>query len=94
MNSWIPEEFYVKSNEEQMELSDTESEALYDNGHEQNKIKVNYCITSINVCIQWALENYKPTTSLYELRDSGVILKNSLKKSNSKFQTTLKMFKM
>ena len=29
-----------------MELSGTESDALYDNGHEQNKIKVNDCITS------------------------------------------------
>ena len=65
-----------------MELSDTESDALYDNGHEQNKIKVDDCITSINVCIQWALENEKPTTALYELRDSAV--KNSLKKKQLK----------
>ena len=38
-----------------MELSDTESDDLYDNGHKQNKNKVNDCITSTNVCIQGAL---------------------------------------
>ena len=48
-----------------MELSDTESGDLYDNSYEQNKIKVDDCIT-------WTLE--------YELRDSAVILKNSLPK--------------
>ena len=40
INNWIPEEFHVESNVEQMELSDTESNDLYDNGHEQNKSKV------------------------------------------------------
>ena len=55
INNRIQAEFHVESNEEQMELSDTESDDLYDNGHEQNKIKVDYCITSTNVCIQWAI---------------------------------------
>ena len=30
----------MESNHEQMEFSDRESGDLYDNGHEQNKIKV------------------------------------------------------
>ena len=33
-------------------LSDTESDALYDNDHKQNKIKVDDCITSIHVCVE------------------------------------------
>ena len=39
INNRIQEEFHVESNKEQMELSDTESDDLYDNGHEQNKTK-------------------------------------------------------
>ena len=38
------------------------------------------CITSTNVCIQWALEYDKPTSALFELRDLAVILKNNLLK--------------
>ena len=57
----------MESNEKQMELSDTELNDLYDNGHEQNKIKVGDSITSTNVCIQWALENDKSRTALYQL---------------------------
>ena len=68
-NNWMEEEFHVASNEEQMELSDTESDDLYDNVQEQIKIKVDDFITSPNVCIQWALEYEKPTTALNELRD-------------------------
>ena len=52
-----------------MEFLGTESADLYHNGHEQNKIKVDDCITSTNVCIQWTLENDNPTTALYELYD-------------------------
>ena len=33
INNWIQEEFHVDSNDEQMELSDTESDDLYDNDH-------------------------------------------------------------
>lgn len=90
INNWIQEEFHVESNEEQMELSDTESEDLYDSGHEENKIKVDDAITSINICIQWALENDKPTTALYELRDSAVILKNNLPKKQLKISNFFK----
>ena len=46
MNNWIQEEFHEERNEEQMELLHTESGELYDNGQEQNKVKVNDCITS------------------------------------------------
>ena len=67
-----------------MELSDTELNDLYDNGHEQNKIKVGDSITSTNVCIQWALEYDKQTSALFELRDLPVILKNSLLKKQLK----------
>ena len=52
INNWIQEEFHVESNEEQIELSDTDSEDLYDSDHEENKIKVDDCIKSINICIQ------------------------------------------
>ena len=52
VNNWIQEESYVESTQLQMELSATESDTLYDNGHEQHNIKVNDCITSINVRIQ------------------------------------------
>ena len=41
INNWIQEEFHMESNEDQVELSDMESDTLYDNGHEQNKMKVN-----------------------------------------------------
>ena len=44
-------------------------EGLYDNGHEQNKIKVYDCITLTNECIQWVLEYDKRITVLYELCD-------------------------
>ena len=69
-----------------MELSYTESGDLYDNtcSYEDNKIKVDDCIASTNVCIQWTLEYYKPKTALYELSDSAVILKNSLPKKQLK----------
>ena len=50
-------------------MSDTESDDLYDNGHEQNIIELKDCVTSTNVCIQQALEYDKPTTALYELGD-------------------------
>ena len=80
INNWIQEELHRKSNGEQMELSDTESGDLYDNSYEQNKIKVDDCIASTNVCIQWTLEYYKPKTALYELSDSAIILKNILPK--------------
>ena len=63
-----------------MELSDMETPDWYDNGHEQNKIKVDDFLTSTDVCMQGVL-------ALYELRDSGA-------KSHSKFQISLKMFKM
>ena len=82
----------MESNGEQLELSDTESEDLYDSGHEENNIKVDDCITSINICIQWALENNKPTTALYELRDSAVILKNSFPKKQLKIYNFFKKF--
>ena len=52
INNWIQEELHVKSNGEQMKLSDTESGDLYDNTYKQNKNKVDDCITSTNVCIQ------------------------------------------
>ena len=52
INNWIQEELHVKSNGEQMVLSDTESADLYDNSYEQNKIKVDDYIASTNVCIQ------------------------------------------
>ena len=84
INNWTQEELHVKSSGEQMELSDTESGDLYDNCYEQNKLKVDDCIRSANVCIQWALEYDKPKTALYELRDSAVILKNSLPKKQLK----------
>ena len=45
INNWIQEEFHVETNEEPTELSATESADLYDNGHEQNKINVDDCIT-------------------------------------------------
>ena len=83
INNWIQEELHVKSNGE---LSDTES---YDNGHEQNKIKVNDCITSTNVCIQWALSYDEPKTALYELRDLAIIIKNSLPKKQLKISNVL-----
>ena len=41
----------MKSNGEKMKLSDTESGDLYDNSYERNKIKVDDCITSTNVCM-------------------------------------------
>ena len=50
-----------------MVLSDTEWDDSYDNGHEQNKIKVDDCITSTNT-----VEYDKPTTALYEQRDLAV----------------------
>ena len=74
-NNWIQEEFHVESNKVQVELSHTESDALYVNGQEQNKIKEDDCVTSINGGLQWAMENDKPTTALCEKRDSAVILK-------------------
>ena len=93
-NNWIQEDFNVVSYEEQMLLSDTKSCDLCDNGNEQSKFKDDDCITSINICIQWALEDDKFTTALYELRDSAVILQMVCRKSNSKFKISLKMFKM
>ena len=39
----------VESSDEQMELSNTESDVLYDNVQEQIKIKINDCITFTNV---------------------------------------------
>ena len=63
----------MESNEEDMELSDTELGDLYDNGHEHNKIKVDDCVTSTNVCIQWALKYDKLETALYEQCHSAVI---------------------
>ena len=50
-NNWIQEEF-------ELELSGTESDALYDNGHEQNNIKVNDYITSINVYMRGLFDKY------------------------------------
>ena len=49
INNWIKKEIVVESNEEQMELTDTKSYNLYDNGHEQQKITVDYRITSTNL---------------------------------------------
>ena len=48
-NDRIQEEFHVESKEQEMEWSDTESDDLYDNSHEQSKIKVQDCIISTNV---------------------------------------------
>ena len=64
------------------------------NGHEQNKIKVNDRITSTNVRIQWALEYDKPTRALYKQHDPAVFFKIVCQKINSKFQISLKSFKM
>ena len=33
INNWIQKEFHVEVNKKQMELSDTESDDLYDNDH-------------------------------------------------------------
>ena len=58
------------------------------------------CIISINVCIQWALENDNPTSALFVRHDSAVILKNSLlkkqlkisSKNSSNFKNNIKIF--
>ena len=44
INNCIQEEFHVKANEGQMELSDSESDDLYYKGHEHNKVKEDDCI--------------------------------------------------
>ena len=69
INNWIQEEFHVECNEDQMVLSDSKSDDFYDNGHEQNNIKVDERIKSTNACLQWAFEYDKSTTALYELYD-------------------------
>ena len=63
---------------------------VFFNGHEQNKIKADDCVTSINVCIQWALETDKRTTPLNELRDSTVTLIKSLPKKQLKIANFFK----
>ena len=64
-------------------MADTELDDLYDNGD----MKITKCEWTINkycICIQWTLEYDKPKTALYELRESALILKNSLPKKQLK----------
>ena len=60
-----------------MELSSTATDALCDNGHEQNKSDRLY---NINKCIQKVLENDRPTTALSKLIDSYKKKKKSFAK--------------